>query len=150
MDYWIESGTTLGHRAACYFLPRDKIYRSTDQEFTTYAMLTPRVHAHRALCVALVRRWPRLMDDRPMRFRGGEGEGATRGFQFGAPAVKLFPNMIGADPEGQKERGISMRHELLAPRVLSARPVSRPARSQPYVTSIPIRSEIPPSGIRFA
>ncbi|KAK1117154.1 hypothetical protein K0M31_016960 [Melipona bicolor] len=35
-----------------------------------------------------------------MRFRGGVGEGAIRGFQFGAPAVKLLPNMIGADPEG--------------------------------------------------
>lgn len=50
------------------------------------------------------------MDAEAMRFRGGVGEGATRGFQFGAPAVKLFPNMIGADPEGWKESGISTRH----------------------------------------
>ncbi|KOX67216.1 hypothetical protein WN51_09621 [Melipona quadrifasciata] len=35
-----------------------------------------------------------------MRFRGGVGEGAIRGFQFGAAAVKSLPNMIGADPEG--------------------------------------------------
>lgn len=60
------------------------------------------------------------MDNEAMRFRGGVGEGATRGFQFGAPAVKLFPNMIGADPEGRKVRGISMRHKLPAPYTLSS------------------------------
>lgn len=59
------------------------------------------------------------MDDEAMRSRGGVGEGATKGFQFGAPAVKLFPNMIGADPKGQKERGISMRHKMHAPYTLS-------------------------------
>lgn len=46
-----------------------------------------------------------------MRFRGGVGEGASKGFQFGAPAVELRPNMIGADPKGRKERGASMRHK---------------------------------------
>lgn len=62
-------------------------------------MLTPRRYAVRSR-VAFVRRWPNGRSGDAMRFRGGVGEGAIRGFQFGAPAVKWLPNMIGADPEG--------------------------------------------------